>query len=83
MHLFENNIAEDEQGELPLHESVFRGNWKKFKNLLNKGYDVTKKDKHGELKLLNSLLFFYSVKKLVKNVVKIPFIHSTFESTRI
>lgn len=44
-----NVTAEETQNieELPLHESVFRNDYSKMCAVLESGYDVKKKDKHG------------------------------------
>ncbi|KAK7605065.1 hypothetical protein V9T40_006251 [Parthenolecanium corni] len=44
-------FTSENDGEFPLHESVFREDKIKFINLLDREYDVTKKDKHGNTAL--------------------------------
>ncbi|KAK7605068.1 hypothetical protein V9T40_006254 [Parthenolecanium corni] len=44
-------LGSENEGEFPLHKSVFRGDMEKFTTLIEKGYDVTEKDKHGNTAL--------------------------------
>ncbi|KAK7605067.1 hypothetical protein V9T40_006253 [Parthenolecanium corni] len=61
-------LLSENEGEFPLHESVFREDMKKLTTLLDRGYDVTKKDKHGNTAL--HLAAMLGRKDFIKKLLK-------------
>ncbi|KAK7605066.1 hypothetical protein V9T40_006252 [Parthenolecanium corni] len=61
-------FTSENEGEFPLHESVFREDMEKFTTLLDRGYDVTKKDKHGNTAL--HLAAMLGRKEFIKKLLK-------------